>query len=356
MLWEVTKCYLRGNCIAFSSKAKRLKNKLFDYLEQEIRSLEHQQTQSFSEEAAQNLSLLKKEYNSLSMSKAEFIIHRTKQNYYFPSDRTSHLVALRLKETESKANIDMLRNSDGKIVTYPRAINNTFKAFYSTLYSSEVVIDRHICKTFLKNLNLPILPEEDRDLLEEPLWLEEFHNAAKSLKKGKSPGPDGIPPELYLAVWDVVGPLILNSMNYAIKHGMLHRDQNIVLIILLHKKSKDPLNCSSYRPISLINSDVKIMAKALVSQIESFMYTLIHFDQTGFLRGQLAADNMRCLLHIIEHSHTYTDTCAVLSLDALKAFDRLEWDFLWTVLEHFGFGPKFIYVMPYNDLYIVVCG
>jgi len=71
------------------------------------------------------------------------------------------------------------------------------------------------------------------------------------LKKEKSPGPDGIPPELYLAVWDVVGPLILNSMNYAIKHGMLHRDQNTALIILLHKKGKDALNCSSYRPISL---------------------------------------------------------------------------------------------------------
>jgi len=98
------------------------------------------------------------------MSKAEFIIHRTKQKYYFHSDRTSHLLALRLKETESKANIHMLKNSDGKIVTDPRAINNSFKAFYSTLYSSEVVLDRHVCKTFLENLNLPLLPEEDRDI------------------------------------------------------------------------------------------------------------------------------------------------------------------------------------------------
>ena len=51
--------------------------------------------------------------------------------------------------------------------------------------------------------------------------------------------------ELYLAVWDIVGPLILNSMNYGIEHGMLHRHSNATLIILLQKKNKDRLNCSS---------------------------------------------------------------------------------------------------------------
>lgn len=134
--------FSRGNCIAYSSKAKSLKNKRFSELEREVRELEHQQAQSYTEEACQKLLVLKKEYNSLSMSRAEFIIHKTKQKYYFHSGRTSRLLALKLNETESKANIDSIQNSDSKIVTGPQAINDTFKNFYSTLYASEVTLDR----------------------------------------------------------------------------------------------------------------------------------------------------------------------------------------------------------------------
>lgn len=59
------------------------------------------------------------------------------------------------------------------------------------------------------------------------------------------------------------------------------------------------------------------------------MDKLIHFDQTGFIRGRLAADNVRRLFHILEMAEWFTEDWAVLSLDAEKAFDRLEWPYLW---------------------------
>ncbi len=57
---------------------------------------------------------------------------------------------------------------------------------------------------------------------------------------------------------------MLNSFNFAIEHGVFHRDQKTSLISLLLKKGKDPLDCSSYRPISLIPCDLKIYAKVLL--------------------------------------------------------------------------------------------
>ncbi len=115
---------------------------------------------------------------------------------------------------------------------------------------------------------------------------------------------------------------MLNSFNFAIEHGVFHRDS---LISLLLKKGKDPLDCSSYRPISLIPCDLKIYAKVFASRMEKVIHSLIKEEQTGFIKGRNASDNMRRLLHILDFADSHPTPCAVFSLDAEKAFDRLEW-------------------------------
>ncbi len=86
---------------------------------------------------------------------------------------------------------------------------------------------------------------------------------------------------------------MLNSFNFAIEHGVFHRDQKTSLISLLLKKGKDPLDCSSYRPISLIPCDLKIYAKVFASRMEKVIHSLIKEDQPGFIKGRNASDNMR---------------------------------------------------------------
>ncbi len=80
---------------------------------------------------------------------------------------------------------------------------------------------------------------------------------------------------------------MLNSFNFAIEHGVFHRDQKTSLISLLLKKGKDPLDCSSYRPILLIPCDLKSYAKVFASRMEKVIHSLIKEDQTGFTRGAM---------------------------------------------------------------------
>ena len=165
--------------------------------------------------------------------------------------------------------------------------------------------------------------------------LEELKLALDSMKSNKAQGLDRVPPELLCVLWEFVDSHVLNSFNFAFEDSALHKDQNTTLITLLLKKRRDP--SYSYRPVSLISTDSKLFA----SWLDQCIGDLINYDQPGVLKARYASDNMRCLLHIIDWTSSYASSAADLSLDTEKAFRRIKWNLLWSVLEHW-FGIQFI--------------
>lgn len=118
---------------------------------------------------------------------------------------------------------------------------------------------------------------------------------------------------------------------------------NTAAITLILKPNKDPTLPSSYRPISLLNVDLKIITKTLAHRLDNIIPSLIHPDQTGFVKGRHSANNTRRLINIIDYSITHQSPHAtIVSLDAEKAFDRVNWFFLISTLRKFGFEESFI--------------
>lgn len=93
----------------------------------------------------------------------------------------------------------------------------------------------------------------------------------------------------------------------------------------------DPFECSTYRPISLLNADIKILAKIPASHLDTVMKNLISKDQRGFVRGQLSFSNIHSLFGVVHSFKLSQDPVAqvIISLDAETAFDRVEWKYLW---------------------------
>ena len=103
-----------------------------------------------------------------------------------------------------------------------------------TVYASSFELDVNKCEHFLQNIALPKLNESDSKSLDEPISLQELQSALKCIKKGLRVQMAFHP----LHFWDIIGPLILNSIHLAVKKGSFHRDNNTALISLIPKKGK----------------------------------------------------------------------------------------------------------------------
>lgn len=138
----------------------------------------------------------------------------------------------------------------------------------------------------------------------------------------------------------LLSPLLCSVLSESRSQGSLLPSFSEACITLIAKKGKDPTECGSYRPISLLNTDAKILAKVFAHRLENTLPTIISKDQTGFIKGRQSYFNIRRLFNIVYSASEKVPEC-VVSLDAEKAFDRVEWVYLLNVLNKFGFGPKF---------------
>lgn len=125
-------------------------------------------------------------------------------------------------------------------------------------------------------------------------------------------------------------------------NGKLPDSLEQAFIILLLKPGKEANLCGSYGPISLLNMDYKILAKIIANRLAPLVPELVAMDQTGFVINRSSYDNIQRFYNILYFSKKIKVPVLAVSLDAEKAFDRVEWSFLFCVLEKMNFGPRFM--------------
>lgn len=262
--------------------------------------------------------------------------------FYEHSDKASRFLAHQLKSRSSAQHISEIANDAGELTIDPLKINNIFMNFYSNLYTSETPKDQSKLVEFFDKINVPTISSEHKKDLDHPLQLQEIFDAISALQSGKTPGPDGFPIKFYKKFSAKLSPLLLSMFEHSLSQGTLPKSLTEALITLLLKPQKDPTKCSSYQPISFLNTDVKIFAKLLAIRLEYPLVNIISVNQTGFIKGQHIFSNIRRFLNVLYTPSSQDIPEIVASLDAEKAFDRVEWDYLFFAMDRFGFGPKFI--------------
>jgi hypothetical protein len=118
--------------------------------------------------------------------------------------------------------------------------------------------------------------------------------------------------------------------------------QRSSILSLLFKKG-DPLCLDNYRPISLLNADLKLISHVLAQHLKKVLPNIINLDQTGYVvKHRFIGFNIRQIQDIIDYADIYKIEGAILFVVFTKAFDSLEWNFMLNTLKHFGFNESFI--------------
>lgn len=95
-------------------------------------------------------------------------------------------------------------------------------------------------------------------------------------------------------------------------------------VVLLSKLGKDPLDCSSYRSIALLDQDLKILTKVLAIRLSRVITTLVDIDQTEFIPQKATDTNLCRLFAHLQMERANPGVRVVVSLGMAKAFDSVD--------------------------------
>ena len=260
---------VKGQIRALHSKVATLSTKLLEHPS-------HPQTCLDLMQAEQQLS-------SYLNTKLSFIRQCAAMKSNPHSVNTLKILSNKIKTRKAKTFIHSLTHHGSTAYT-PEEIHNHASSFFRNLYkhTSDGRPDHPIWNT---HRSLP--PPDVSTDLSSPITMKDLESALTSLPDNKIPGADGLPKKFSKAYWHLIGPLFLPpSMSQAIT-------------VLIFKKA-NPQDLANYRPIFLLVTDYKIIAKLLLQRLITASPHLIHDDQSGFEKGCSIHDTLFNVLDTLD--------------------------------------------------------
>ena len=268
--------------------------------------------------------------------KAQAAIFRSGTKYYAEGEKSTKYFYNLEKFRSGAKHMNCVLMPDGSCCyDLEQILQEQFK-FYSKLYASEKT--EQFCYVNDSGITLN---GDQRESLEGLVQMHKLATAVKQMSQGKSPGCDGIPIKFYIVFFDRIKDLLLDTINYAYIHNILHDSALRGIISLIPKKGKDIRVIANMRPITLLNCDYKLIEKVLANRLKPVLKTLVNQDQKGYLQDRRISANIRRILDLILFTEEEALPGIIISIDFEKCFDQVELQTLISAMEYFNIGPSY---------------
>ncbi|WRX22756.1 Reverse transcriptase domain - like 10 [Theobroma cacao] len=200
--------------------------------------------------------------------------------------------------------------------------------------------------TNLTRFNTNLIPYlisdmDNQALCAEPI-MQEVKEAVYAIDKDSTVGLDEFSSLFYQQCWHIIAKDLLIAVKDFFSRSSFLKGVTSTTLVLLAKKL-DAESWSDFHLISLCIVFNKIITKLLANRLAKILSSLILDNQSGFINGRLISDNILLAQELVSKiNYKARGGNVILKLDMMKAYDRLNWDFLYLILEKFGFSCQWI--------------
>ena len=355
LTWEMVKLNIRSFSVPYCIKKKKERAKFKKDLEIELAKLQIEIDFNNNFNSRESYDSSKRELEDLEKEEINSTIFRSKIQWAEEGEKnTKFFLNLEKRNYTNKliSNLEI----NGTITSDQEKITNEQARFYSSLYTEKLSENEDAyhkaTELFHNNIECPKLSENQKHFCDNNINETEVLTNLKNLKNGKTPGTDGLPPEFYKFFWIDIKQFVINSIQYAMQNNKLSIEQKRGIITLIPKKSKNRTFLKNWRPISLLNTDYKLISKILAARLQNVLPDIINLDQSGYLKNRYIGENIRLLQDVSLFTEENNLPGIIFCIDFEKAFDTLNWKFLFKSLQTFNFGNRFIdYIKTlYNNI------
>jgi len=262
-----------------------------------------------------------------------------RKEWLVDGDRNSKFFQRRVNLQRKRLLITKIKNDVGLWIEDQPTLQQQFLDDYNSRFKSVVSNTR-----LIPNLDLSsLVTNNDNDILVQPITFKELEIAVWGIEPHKTSGLDGYSASFFQKYWDIVKINLMGCITKFFRSGKLLREVNHTFITLIPKVDQ-PHTTSQFWPISLCTTLYKIISKILVYRLRLLLHKIISPFQSAFIPGRSIHDNI-LITHEIMHKFKMIKGKTAwigLKLDMEKAYDCLEWDFLFAILHQLGFHHQWI--------------